>query len=161
MGFESGPNFWPFQQGSVNGGNQVVSKQWFEFSGGTRFRYLLFWKPRFTDSWFQSPDQKRKLPQMPLLIEDHFGVSLGGVSGKSLDFPECPQVPQKFPGNFLGTSLTKVFTSNPQVFQKFVKLSYKFPGPPQKSLSDFLALPLSGAGYGASSTLASSMARFL
>ena len=71
-------------------------------------------------------------------LGDKFGESLGG-SQATPSFWEVPGLPQKFPklpqkffGDFPGSSLAVELYSNPGVPRKFHRLPRKFPGLPRK-----------------------------
>ena len=54
------------------------------------------------------------------VLEFHgFGDSFGVLLGGSQASPGPPELPQKFPGDFPGTSLAVDFKSNPEVPRKF------------------------------------------
>ena len=86
---------------------------------------------------------------MTQFFGDKFGESLGGSQAPP-SFWEVPglprkflKLPQKFFGDFPGSSLTVELNSNPEVPQKFPKLPRKFPKIPRKFLDFPGGQPLS------------------
>ena len=95
-------------------------------------------KPSFRKPLSRTSKTKKRKRTFPQLLGDKLGESLGGSQAppsfwKVPGLPrKFPQLPQKFFGDFPGSSLTVELNSNPGVPRKFPRLPRKFPKLPRR-----------------------------